>query len=82
MALMRRRKGRNTLTARKERMKDKQFMRIKCYNHKFPFEHIVGWTTEFEDTIYCDLCRKEIYNPFLTGGSGNTKEFIFTNLKK
>ena len=57
----------------------KQFLRIKCYNHKFPFEHIIGWTSELENIIKCQLCRKVIYDPFLTTGTNNTQEVVLNN---
>ncbi|MDP3995993.1 MAG: hypothetical protein Q8P74_01975, partial [bacterium] len=44
-------------------------LRIKCHNHKSPFENIIGWTTEFEDIIKCQLCGEVIYDPFLTAGT-------------
>jgi len=59
----------------------RKFLRITCYNHKYPFENVVGWTTELEDIIHCQLCRKVIYNPFLTSGASNTEVFTSSSDK-
>ena len=59
--------------------KERKFLRIKCSNHKYPFENIITLTTELEDIIKCGLCNQVIYNPFFTSGD-TTYYFDYTNI--